>query len=93
MNFSIPAYLSNFSALDDKRTIAKLKVFYVGETGDGRVFDKEFSEKLVQSLPYTPVVAFYSDLKDDFIGHNTTQYIYGIVREDADFGLDRKSVV
>mgnify|MGYP007010846777 CR=1 FL=1 len=47
MDFSIPAYLSDFSTQDDQRTIAKLKMFYVGETGDGRVFDKEFSDKLV----------------------------------------------
>lgn len=83
VSYSIPAYLSNFSAQDDRRTYADLKVFYVGETADGRIFDEEFADKLVASLPYTPVVAFFSDLKDDFIGHNGTQYIYGIVRHDA----------
>jgi hypothetical protein len=88
MNFSIPAYLSNFSTLDDQRTVAKLKTFYVGETGDGRVFTKDFSEELVKSIAYTPVVAFYSDLKDDFIGHNGKQYIYGIVRPDAEYGFE-----
>lgn len=88
LNCSIPAYLSNFSVQDDKRTVAKLKVFYVGETADGRVFDKEFSEKLVASLPYTPVVAYYSDLKDDFIGHNMKQYIYGIVTPEAKNGFE-----
>lgn len=88
MNFSIPAYLSDFSTLDDQRTIAKLKTFYVGETGDGRVFTKDFSEELVKSIAYTPVVAFYSDLKDDFIGHNGKQYIYGIVRPDAEYGFE-----
>lgn len=88
MNFSIPAYLSDFSTLDDQRTVAKLKTFYVGETGDGRVFTKDFSEKLVKSIAYTPVVAFYSDLKDDFIGHNGKQYIYGIVRPDAEYGFE-----
>lgn len=81
--YSIPAYLSNFSTSEDRRTYADLKVFYVGETSDGRVFNQDFADKLVLSLPYTPVVAFFSDLKDDFIGHNTTQYIYGIVRHDA----------
>lgn len=90
MDFSIPAYLSNFSTLDDQRTIANLKVFYIGETGDGRIFDKDFADKLVASLPYAPVVAFYSDMKDDFLGHNKTQYIYGIVKPDAEgkFELD-----
>lgn len=88
MNFNIPAYLFDFSTLSDNRTKCKLKMFYVGETADGRVFDKEFAEELVTSLPYTPVVAFYSDLKDDFIGHNGTQYIYGIVCADAEHGFE-----
>ena len=83
INYSIPAFLSNFSATEDNRTYADLKVFYKGETCDGRVFDDEFAEKMKVTLPYTPVVAFYSDLKDDFIGHNSTQYIYGLVRHDA----------
>lgn len=89
MDFSIPAYLSNFSTQDDQRTIAKLKMFYVGETGDGRIFDKEFSDKLIANgIAYLPVVAFYSDLKDDFIGHNNKQYIYGIVKPDAENGFE-----
>ena len=89
MDFSIPAYLSNFSTQDDQRTIAKLKMFYVGETGDGRIFDKEFSDKLISNgIAYLPVVAFYSDLKDDFIGHNNKQYIYGIVKPDAENGFE-----
>ena len=82
-NFSIPAFLSNFSAAEDNRTYADLKIFYKGETCDGRIFDDAFASNIEQSLPYTPVVAFYSDLKDDFIGHNNVQYIYGLVPHDA----------
>lgn len=89
INYSIPAFLSNFSATEDNRTHADLKVFYKGETCDGRVFDDEFAEKMVATLPYTPVVAFYSDLKDDFIGHNSTQYIYGLVPHDANIRYEK----
>ena len=88
VSLSIPAYLSNFSALESGRTMADLKVFYIGETADGRIFDKEFAEKLVESLPYCPVVAYYSDLKDDFIGHNTTQYIYGLVQAEPEYRFE-----
>ena len=88
ISYDIPTYLSDFKSSDDGRTIAKLKTFYVGETGDGRVFSKEFSEKLVKSLPNCPVVAYYSDLKDDFCGHNSTQYIYGIVPSDAEYSFE-----
>lgn len=88
ISLSIPAYLSNFAALDNGRTIADLKVFYIGETADGRVFDKDFANELVKSLPYCPVVAYYSDLKDDFIGHNSTQYIYGLVQAEPEYRFE-----
>ena len=88
ISLSIPAYLSNFSALESGRTMADLKVFYIGETEDGRIFDQEFADKLVKSLPYCPVVAYFSDLKDDFIGHNTTQYIYGLVQAEPEYRFE-----
>lgn len=91
VSYKIPAYLSNFSTLDNGRTIAKLKVFYIGETADGRIFDKDFADKLVETLPYCPVVAFYSDLKEDFLGHNSTQYIYGLVQPTAEYGYEKDS--
>lgn len=89
ISYSIPTYLSNFSASVDGRTVAKLKTYYVGETEDGRVFTKEFAEKLMTTLPNCPVVAFYSDIKEDFCGHNSTQYIYGIVPADAQLGFEK----
>lgn len=89
VSYKIPAYLSNFSTLDNGRTIAKLKVFYIGETADGRIFDKDFAEKLAETLPYCPVVAFYSDIKDDFVGHNSTQYVYGLVQPTAEYGYEK----
>lgn len=89
IRYDIPTYLSDFTELEDGRTKVKLKAFYIGETGDGRVFSKEFSDKLIQSLPNCPVVGFFSQLKDDFCGHNSTQYIYGIVPSNAEFGFEK----
>ena len=89
MKFSIPTYLSDFSAQEDGRTIAKLKVLYVGETADGRIFDEEFSKEIAASLPDCPVVAFYSDIKKDFLGHNSTQYAFGHVPSNAECTFDK----
>ena len=89
VSLQIPASLSDFSATTDGRTIAKLKMFYIGETADGRVFEKDFADKLVKSLPYCPVVGFFSDLQDDFLGHNSKQFIYGFVRPDAEYGYEQ----
>ena len=89
VSLQIPASLSEFSAANDGRTIAKLKMFYIGETADGRVFDKQFADKLIESLPYCPVVGFFSDITDDFLGHNSKQFIYGFVKPDAEYGFEK----
>jgi hypothetical protein len=34
-------------------------------------------------LPDTPVVAFYSDVKKDFLGHNRVQYVFGHIPNNA----------
>lgn len=46
------------------------------------------------SLPYTPVVAYYDEDEDDFIGHATEQQILGIVdpRVEPTFEIDEDGV-
>ena len=82
INYNWPATLS-FSAENDNEnerfSRGKLKVFYRGETADHRYFSDEFSDELIKSLPYTPIVSHYDVEKDDFVGHATDQDIYGIV--------------
>jgi len=81
INFSWPAGLSDFSTDTKQENFSrgKLKVFYKGETADHRFFSDKFSEELVQTLPYTPVVGFYDEEKEDFVGHATEQEIFGVV--------------
>ena len=79
---SLPAKFISVSPNSDDNplyTRAKLKVFYVGETVDHRLFTDNFSKFLMGSLPYTPVVSYYNSDKDDFEGHAEEQCIYGIV--------------
>ena len=82
INCSIPATLS-FSKEEqnenERFTRGKLRVFYRGETPDHRFFSDTFSESIIKSLPYTPIVSYYDEEKDDFVGHATEQAIYGIV--------------
>lgn len=82
INYNWPATLS-FSAENgnenERFSRGKLKVFYRGETADHRYFSDEFSDELIKSLPYTPIVSHYDVEKDDFVGHATDQDIYGIV--------------
>ena len=78
---SWPAYLSDFSkdAIQENFSRGKLKVFYKGETADHRYFSEAFSQELIKSLPYTPVVSYYDEEKEDFVGHATEQQVLGIV--------------
>lgn len=81
---SVPVFIQDLQSEPNSRySTAKLKVFYEGETGDHRLFTKEFSEKLIKTLPSTPVVGYYSEEDEDFVGHNRIQYVYGHVPETA----------
>lgn len=77
--------MSDFTAVNDDDTPnevfsrGKLKVFYKGETADHRYFSDAFAEKLLKSLPYTPIVSYYDEEAKDFRGHAPEQAIYGIV--------------
>ena len=97
INFNWPATLS-FSAENgnenERFSRGKLRVFYKGETADHRYFSDDFSEELIKSLPYTPIVSHYDEEKDDFVGHATEQDIYGIVdpRGEVSFETDDKGI-
>lgn len=86
ISFSIPVSLFDCKKSDNPLyTYAKLKIFYVGMTPDKRLFTKEFSDKLLKSLPLVPVVAYYDKDKEDFVGHKTdVQYIYGVVPDSVE---------
>ena len=76
--------MSDFAAANDDApnevfSRGKLKVFYKGETADHRYFSDAFAEKLLKSLPYTPIVSYYDEEAKDFRGHSPEQAIYGIV--------------
>lgn len=76
--------MSDFTAVNDDTpnevfSRGKLKVFYKGETADHRYFSDAFAEKLLKSLPYTPIVSYYDEEAKDFRGHSPEQAIYGIV--------------
>lgn len=93
---NVPVYIQDvqdFGAEAEKGngkfTTAKLKIFYEGETVDHRLFTKAFSDRIMQTLPYTPVVGYYSEEDEDFKGHNVIQYVYGLVPENPTISEER----
>lgn len=79
----IPQSSFNEQFTNEFVTHCKLKVFYVGETSDNRLFTRDFAEKLIQTLPQTPVVAHYSEEDEDFRAHHPNQFVYGYVPESS----------
>lgn len=91
VEFSFPAKILDFRnyrddgqeksspSADERFSRGKLAVFYKGETADHRYFSDAFSQELIKSLPYTPIVSYYDKGKKDFEGHADEQAIYGIV--------------
>ena len=82
MDFSQDSKQENFSR-------GKLKVFYKGETEDKRYFSDAFAEVLVETLPYTPVVSYYNEEEEDFVGHASEQNIYGIVDPCSEISFEK----
>lgn len=71
-------------------THAKLKMFYIGETGDSRIFTEDFSNKVIKTLPMSPVVGYYDEDSEDFKAHNSKQYVYGYVPENAEISFSEE---
>lgn len=85
---NVPVFIQNLESQNGKYSKAKLKVFYVGETPDHRLFTEDFAQEVIKTLPLTPVVGYYSEDDGDFIGHNNVQYVYGLVPETATFDFE-----
>jgi hypothetical protein len=96
INFSVPAKIELVEQEIDQFenehiTRCKLKIFYIGETADRRVFTEAFSQKLLKSLPYTPVVGYYNEETDDFEAHSMKQYMFGHVPIDAEVSFEESN--
>lgn len=66
---------------------ARLKIFYKGMNRNGSYINEEIAEKLISTLPGTPVVGYYDSDKDDFLGHVSPESnrAYGFVPEEMNF--------
>lgn len=71
---------------------ARLKIFYKGLNRNGSYITDEVAEKLLASLPGTPIVGNFSGEKDDFEGHMPWSpeelKAYGFVPQDMNFSWE-----
>ena len=81
-------------------TKARLRIFYKGLNRNGGYITDEFADKLLQSLPYAPVVGIYNELTKEFGGHaydRNAANMYGVVPENPNFAwednLDKDGII
>ena len=69
---------------------ARLKIFYKGLNRNGSYINDDVAEKLIKTLPGTPVVGYFDSDKDDFLGHEEKEKsrCYGFVPETMNFAWE-----
>ncbi|MBQ4122238.1 hypothetical protein IJD44_00715 [bacterium] len=74
-------------------TISKgrCRIFYKYKNRNGSYITDEFAEKLIKTLPYTPVKGIYDNFDEDYTDHGDERSrgrIYGIVPERHNFAWE-----
>ena len=90
-NFSVTIY-GDLKKYNDVLSMARCRIFYKGKNRNSSFITEDFAEKLIATIPYTPVKGIYNAEEGDFEGHgNTTDgRIYGIVpsEQEVDFAWE-----
>lgn len=87
--FNLTTY--NLEKFNDVITKARCRIFYKYGNRNGTYITDEFAEKLVASLPYTPIKGIFDQTEGDFTDHGATRNlgrIYGIVPENPNFAWE-----
>lgn len=91
LNFQVSVYgaLEQFNEVLSK---ARVRIFYKYSNRNGTYITDEFADKLISTLPYTPVKGIYDDYNDDYTDHGEKRNegrIYGIVPETPNFAWEK----
>lgn len=88
--FSVEVY-GNLEPYNEVISKARVRIFYLGENRNGAYITTEFAEKLISTLPYTPIKGIYDTFNDDYSDHGARREegrIYGIVPENPNFAWE-----
>ena len=69
----------------------RCRIFYKYENRNGSYISDEFAEKLIKTLPYTPVKGIYDNFEEDYSDHGSKRSlgrIYGVVPENHNFAWE-----
>ena len=83
--------ISGLNQVTPEISKGRLRIFYKGLNRNLTYITDEFANKLIQSLPYAPVVGIYNESAQDFGGHDSnrnTAQMYGVVPHDPNFAWE-----
>lgn len=89
--FPVTIY-GNLKELNPVLSQARCRIFYKYENRNGTYITDEFAQKLISSLPYTPVKGIYDNFDEDYTDHGLKRdlgRIYGIVPENPNFSWEK----
>jgi hypothetical protein len=94
VNFSVEP-ITEFTQLSSIISKARVRIFYTGLNRNLTYITEEFAEKLLSTLPYTPVGGLWSDEEEDFSDHGGKSdkdrekfQAFGVVPENPNFGWE-----
>lgn len=89
--FSVTVY-GNLTKFSETVSKARCRIFYRGENRNGTYITDEFAEKLLSTIPYSPVKGIFESADDDFTDHGERRdlgRIYGVVPENPNFAWEK----
>lgn len=85
-SFEFPVVLfGKLEPINETISKGRCRIFYKGPNRNGSYITDQFAEKLLKSLPYTPIKGIYDGCMSDYEDHgekNSDGRIYGIVPEN-----------
>lgn len=86
LNFSVQVY-GDLQQRNETTSMARCRIFYKGLNRNGSYITDDFAEKLLKTLPYTPVKGIFDYTEGDYTTHgsiNSEGRIYGVVPENPE---------
>ena len=90
LNFSVQVY-GDLEPRNETTSTARCRIFYTGANRNGSFISDEFAEKLLKTLPYTPIKGIYDYEQADYTTHggvNSEGRIYGVVPENPNISWE-----
>ena len=90
LKFSINTY-GQITKVSPTLSKGRCRIFYKYGNRNGTYITEEFAEKLIKTLPYTPVKGIYDTIDEDYTDHGKARSegrIYGIVPYEPNFAWE-----